>query len=238
MFQWLQQHPKQMNNFNVFMSGQRHNRVDWFDSFPVDEILLRGSSSNSQDVLLLDIAGGHGHDLETFKKRYPNAPGKLILQDLPPVIADIGHLEESIVRMDYDFFTSQPVIGKSTPASWGREHIILGAASSHRVLGARAYYFRSIFHDWPDHKCQDILRNVVKAMTPGYSKLLINEYVLPDVGVPLYPALLDINMMALLSGMERTETQWKELLASVGLRIVKIWSIGHEDEALIEAIVE
>lgn len=44
-------------------------------------------------------------------------------------------------------------------------------------------------------------------MKPGYSKLLIFEWVLPDTGSPLYPALLDINMMALFSGMERTEIQ-------------------------------
>ena len=75
-------------------------------------------------------------------------------------------------------------------------------------------------------------------MTPGYSKLLLNEWVLPDVGVPLFPALLDINMMAVVSGMERTETQWKELLSSVGLKIVRFWSVGAESEGLIEAVVE
>ncbi|TVY82569.1 hypothetical protein LSUE1_G002071, partial [Lachnellula suecica] len=44
-------------------------------------------------------------------------------------------------------------------------------------------------------------------MTPGYSRLLVFEWVLPDTGAPLYPALLDINMMALLAGMERSEMQ-------------------------------
>ena len=75
-------------------------------------------------------------------------------------------------------------------------------------------------------------------MRPGYSKLLINEWVLPDVGVPLYPALLDIVMMAAVSGIERTERQWTDLLSSVGLKIVKIWSHGPEDDALIEAVLE
>ena len=67
-------------------------------------------------------------------------------------------------------------------------------------------------------------------MKPGYSKLLIFEWILPDVGTPLYPALLDINMLALLSGMERTETQWTELLSSVELEIVKFWKIDLETE--------
>lgn len=214
MFQWLQQYPKQLTNFNVFMGGQRNNRVDWFDLFPMEDILFQASQETNDDVLLIDIAGGKGHDLEAFRKRFPEASGKLILQDLPGVINEIQDLDGRIVRMKYDFFTPQPVIG------------------------ARAYYFRAVFHNWPDHKCRDILQNVVKAMKPRYSQLLINEWVLPDVGVPLYPALLDINMMALFSGMQRTQTQWKNLLESVGLKIVKFWSNGPEVEGLIEAIME
>ena len=73
-------------------------------------------------------------------------------------------------------------------------------------------------------------------MEPGYSKMLINDWVLPDTGSPLVPALLDIQMLVVLSGMERTETQWKHLLASVGLEIVKFHTIGKEVEGLIEAV--
>lgn len=73
-------------------------------------------------------------------------------------------------------------------------------------------------------------------MKPGYSKILINEWVLPDTGSPLLPALLDIQMLAVLSGMERTQTQWKQLLESVGLEIVKFHTIGKEIEGLIEAV--
>ena len=74
-------------------------------------------------------------------------------------------------------------------------------------------------------------------MKPGYSKVLIFEYILPDVGAALFPSLLDINMLALLNGMERTETQWENLLASVGLEVVKFWyNDGDRDqEGLIEA---
>ena len=43
------------------------------------------------------------------------------------------------------------------------------------AIGTRTYYFRSIFHDWPDHKCRQVLQNTVAAMTHGCSKLLLNE---------------------------------------------------------------
>ena len=73
-------------------------------------------------------------------------------------------------------------------------------------------------------------------MEPGYSKILVNDWVLPDSGSPLLPALLDIQMLAIFSGMERTQPQWKELLGSVGLEIVKFHTIGKETEGLIEAV--
>jgi hypothetical protein len=60
-------------------------------------------------------------------------------------------------------------------------------------------------------------------MEKEYSRLLINEFVLPDTGCDLHPALMDIMMMSLACGIERTEKQWRGLLESVGLEIVKIW---------------
>jgi len=70
----------------------------------------------------------------------------------------------------------------------------------------------------------------------GILKLLIFEFVLPDIGAPQYPALLDIHMMALFSGMQRTETQWRALLDSVNLQIVKFWK--HDDLNTDELIRE
>jgi hypothetical protein len=61
---------------------------------------------------------------------------------------------------------------------------------------------RSVCHDWSDDKAREILSNTVSAMKPGYSHLLISDWVIPDTGSPLAPALLDINMMTLLSGVE------------------------------------
>jgi hypothetical protein len=70
-------------------------------------------------------------------------------------------------------------------------------------------------------------------MESGYLKLLIFEYILLDVGAPLFPVLLDIQMLAMLSGTERTETQWRELLGSLGLEIVKFWRQDMEAEGSI-----
>ena len=88
-----------------------------------------------------------------------------------------------------------------------------------------------------DDKCGIILKHTAEAMRRGHSRILINDWVLPYQGCPLYPATMDLNMMALSLGTERTERHWNALLNSAGLKIVKIWGIGPEMESLIEAVL-
>ena len=83
-----------------------------------------------------------------------------------------------------------------------------------------------------------IFRNTAAAMTPGYSKMLLNEYVLRDYGCSMPPAMMDLNMLTLCSGMERTEKQWRELVKEAGLKIVNIWRPEGDTEAIIEIEVE
>lgn len=72
-------------------------------------------------------------------------------------------------------------------------------------------------------------------MEPGYSRLLIDEYVLPDTGAPIRGSSMDFLMMMFCSGMERTRHQWEVLLDSCGLEIVKIWGTRSDYEQVIEA---
>lgn len=71
-------------------------------------------------------------------------------------------------------------------------------------------------------------------MTPGYSKVLINENVVPDTGAHWQATALDIVMMADFGAKERTGRQWHQLIESVGLKVVKIWTPLHSAESLIE----
>lgn len=93
----------------------------------------------------------------------------------------------------------------------------------------------SVLHDWPDDVCERILANVKEAMEQGYSKLLINENVIPDVKAHWEATALDIMMMTLLASKERTRAQWKYLLEDrAKLSIVEIWDVGNGVESLIE----
>lgn len=82
---------------------------------------------------------------------------------------------------------------------------------------------RRVLHDFPDTKCREILCNQISAMAPaGKSKLLVCETILPATGCSGFESLADISRTTFCS-MQRTEKQWRSLLESVGLRVVKIW---------------
>jgi hypothetical protein len=111
MFPWIMSNPEHMTNFNLLMAAQRHSRSEWFDVAPAEKVLLDGYIEGGEsDALLVDIGGNTGNDLQAFKKRYPDFQGKLINQDLPPVIESQTSWD-GIVPMIYDFFGPQPVKG-------------------------------------------------------------------------------------------------------------------------------
>ena len=75
-------------------------------------------------------------------------------------------------------------------------------------------------------------------MKPGYSKLLIEDLVLPDRDADMRQASVDMTMYFMPEGIERTTSQWKDLLERAGLQIIKIWSDRSGMESVIEAELE
>ncbi|KJZ69465.1 hypothetical protein HIM_11148 [Hirsutella minnesotensis 3608] len=215
LFAWLECQGY-ATEFNQLMVGYHLGRKSWGSPgfFPVQERLINGAVTGKP--FLVDIGGNVGHDLLQFKRHYPDAPGTLVLQDLEAVIGKITDLDPSIIRMEHDFHNEQP------------------------VKGARAYYMRSILHDWPDEVCVVILSRIKEAMEPGYSRLLINEKIMPSTMPDWEITGLDMMMMTLLSSEERTEASWRSLIeGKAGLKISKIWSDrGKSVESVIECELE
>ncbi|KAJ5550319.1 hypothetical protein N7535_001740 [Penicillium sp. DV-2018c] len=210
-FEWLSSHPNQQELFNSYMASRREGKPMWFDIYPVERLF--GHAVPYEDtVFIVDVGGNQGHDLGKFRKAYVHLPGKLVLQDLPDVVNGVDGKEAGIEVMGYSFLDPQP------------------------VTGARVYYFRSIFHDWDDHISRQILRNTVSAMAPDYSRIIIVDFVLPDIATPLMQASLDIQMMSIGAGIERSERQWRELMSSAGLEITGIWNQNPAMESVIEAV--
>lgn len=212
-FDYAQANPPWGVYLNHHMGGYSQGRPSWMDHgfFPVEERLLKDADTSSGDAaLLVDIGGNIGHDLDEFRRKFPEAKGRLVLQDLKRVIDQIVELDPQIERMPYDFHTEQP------------------------VKGARAYFMHSVLHDWQDEECESILARATAAMKPGYSKLLINENVIPAKNADWQATSVDLVMMSLYSSKERTEADWRRLLDKASLKIVQIWSKGEGVESLIE----
>ncbi len=214
-FEYVKHFPERSRVHNSAMTAQRAGRgEEWFDFFPVESTIIQDFPANDKDaVLLVDIGGGVGQDLQAFKARHSKLPGRLILQELPQVIDSITDISEGIELVKYDFFTPQP------------------------FRNARVYYLRTVLHDWPDSHCHKILSNIASAMS-AESKLLLNECVLAETGGDLFPAQLDISMMMQHGSMERTRKQWERLLEEVGLEIVRVHAPKEArpgSESLIEA---
>jgi hypothetical protein len=163
--------------------------------------------------LFVDIGGAHGLDTARLLERHPELPPNvLVVQDTPEVVAmDFEKLDPRITKMAYDFFTKQP------------------------LEGSRAYFFHAVPHDWPDQDCIRMFKIVKAAMTPGYSKLLIYEVVLPAEGANSLMTTLDLQLMSCVSGLERTEDHWSNLLSQAGFKIKSVSRHPRAVESVIEA---
>lgn len=151
---------------------------------------------------LMDIAGGHGAVLCGILARYPRMKG--ILFDMQSVIQEAKCLicerkmEQRCIPIAGDFFKSIPP-------------------------GADAYYLQHIIHDWDDEHALQILKNLRHAMQ-GYAerRVIIVDCVLPENSEPHFGKLVDLEMLLMPGGRERTEREWRELFAKAGFQITRI----------------
>ena len=149
---------------------------------------------------LVDIAGGHGLLLAGILKANPQMKG--ILFDLPFVIEGAGELldkegvRDRVGLASGDFFQSVPA-------------------------GADAYMMKHIIHDWDDESSIKILRNIHSAMNEN-GKVLIIEMVVPEGDEPHPSKALDIIMLVMEGGKERTKDEYRKLLEASGFRLTKV----------------
>jgi hypothetical protein len=144
---------------------------------------------------LVDVAGGHGALLSTVLDRYPLLHG--LLFDMPQVIEGArAALHTRCEAASGDFFQSLPP-------------------------GADGYMMKHIIHDWDDERAGTILRNVRGAIDPA-GRLLVIEIVIPEGNEPSFGKLLDLEMLAIPGGLERTEQEFRELFAASGFELTAV----------------
>lgn len=211
-YEYFKVNPRELTSFVNHMEAYALDRGYWTDLYPVRERLLTDADETLPFVV--DIGGSNGHDMQRLADQYHISPDRLYVQDLEIVIEPArANAEVKLNFMAHNFFDPQPV-----------KH-------------ARAYYIHSVQHNWSDEDCVKMLRHLRDAMKPGYSKILLNEIIIPTSGCDPVFSGLDLLMLGIYgsSVRERSQAEWEELLRMAGLKISGIW---HEPEEFREAVIE
>ena len=189
----------------IFNEGM--TAISTIDSPPVaDAYSFEGIHS------LVDVAGGHGLLLATILQRHPQMKGTLY--EMPSVIAGahngpLSPVMDRCTLLAGDMFTSMPA-------------------------GYDAYIMKHIIHDWPDDICVKILSGCRKGVNPG-GKLLVADSVIQPGNDPDFGKILDLEMLLLPGGRERTEVQFRDLFAASGWRLSRIIPT-HSPVSIVEGV--
>lgn len=143
---------------------------------------------------IADIGGGRGHLLRAVLDAVPSAQG--ILFDLPEVIGSLDVDEERLTPQAGDFFVDP-------------------------LPTADAYVLMEVIHDWADTECVTILSAIRRAVAPGATVLVIED-VLPDQQADPRSQTLDVIMLSVTGGRERTVSQLGGLFDDAGFRLAGV----------------
>lgn len=142
---------------------------------------------------IVDVGGSQGSLISAIMRSYPHIKG--ILFDLPEVIATVS-VDTNIQPVTGNFFESVP-------------------------SGGDAYLMRAIIHDWDDEKSLLILKNCHQAM-PDRGKLLLVESILPPGNEPSLGKFVDVLMLMMTGGRERSEEEYRSLLQASGFELTRV----------------
>jgi hypothetical protein len=189
----------------------------WFDrglaNFAAAENpAIAGAYDFSSCSHIIDVGGGQGGLIAEILKRYQGP--KATLFDLPHVVNNPAYLEKETFSHRWttaggDFFEGVP-------------------------RGGDVYVLKRILHDWSDEDCLRILRSCREAMTDT-SRLLVVDAVIPPGNARHPGKVMDILMMVLGEGHERTAREFEELLARAGLHLSNIITTASA-LAIVEAV--
>jgi SAM-dependent methyltransferase len=163
---------------------------------------------------IVDVGGGNGALLTAVLDAAPQARG--IVFDEEYVV------EETAQRLAESGFD-------------GRCEVAAGSFFDDPVPEADAYLLKMILHDWDDEKSVDILGNIARSLKPG-GKVLVMESVIPESDQPHPGKFMDMNMLAMTGGRERTEAEFAELFRRAKLRLSRVVHTHSPLFSVVEAV--
>jgi hypothetical protein len=210
--------------------------------------------NNVFGATLFDYLQQNVHAADVFDRGMSNvssllAYALLIAYDFAPIssIIDIGggqgKLLEKILQFNSDLrgavFDTPSTIERakqqlSNDLLWGRYSYVAGDFFTAVPQGADAYLLCGVIHDWDDDRAVAVLRNCRSAMTKK-SRLLLVETIVPDGPSASFSKLLDLNMLVMNGGRERTRAEFCTLLDVADFKLTKIVPT-MAPQSVIEAI--
>jgi O-methyltransferase domain/Dimerisation domain len=149
---------------------------------------------------IVDVGGGHGRLLAAILRKWPRAHGILFDSETvvegAPAVLDAAGVSDRCSVVGGSFFESVP-------------------------SGGDAYVRKHIVHDWDESNVLQILRNVRAAMSSN-AKLLVIESVVPDDDREHLSKTLDLEMLVVATGRERTANEYAELLRTAEFRFTRV----------------
>ena len=146
----------------------------------------------SRFPVVADIGGGIGSQLSSILDAHPSCRG--ILYDQPAVVAEAP--DDRLERIGGDFFKEFPVL-------------------------ADAYVMRWVLHDWSDEESVVLLKNV-RSVTMPEARLMVVESVIPETPEFDMGKWMDVNMMMMATGRERTAAEFRDLFERAGFALEQI----------------
>jgi 2-polyprenyl-3-methyl-5-hydroxy-6-metoxy-1,4-benzoquinol methylase len=162
-----------------------------------------------------DVGGGNGQVIAAILHRHPSVQG--ILFDQPHVVE---RAQQNLKDMGVS----------------NRCQSVGGNFFEPLTIKADAILMRHIIHDWDDEKCITILKHCRAALNPG-GKVLVVESVVPAGNEPGFVKWLDLTMLVIPEGKERTEAEYRELFASAGFHLTRVVHSAGELDVLEAAPV-
>ncbi|HZI49622.1 MAG TPA: methyltransferase, partial [Pyrinomonadaceae bacterium] len=151
---------------------------------------------------IVDVGGGHGGLITSILTRNPNMRG--ILFDAPVVVEG-----------------AKPKIAASPIAD--RCEVIGGDFFQSVPSGGDAIIMKWIIHDWNDEQSVAIMKNCHRAL-PDNGKLILVEAVVPPGDEMHFAKFIDLNMLVMTGGRERTEDEFRQLYEAAGFRLTRVVS--------------